>query len=352
MRYPILAILAVLVFLPGLSRASGMDDYLGSECKGNYVWGGAMNLAWDELNGNILHEKLKLNTNDKRALAMVDKLNRSQFTKNDLDEKSYYVKSGFGQETVDIINRESRSKFPTKSFKDLTVKLGPNDIIAYAYFLKEVEYLTPFKETSAMFTNNRVKGFYAYDAPQHQNVRVLTYVNDDRFIIGLKLKGDKDELFLAKGFDMKSPQEIVNEISKYNSDNLPSISSREPFTMPKLHLQHNRDYKELTNKFLANNGFKAYYISKMYENIKFDMDNKGARVENEAVITGRGGGARKPQITRRFIMDKPFWVVMKRKDSQRPYFLLGVKNTELMEKSSKSEQAGGGPQLRHNSNNT
>ena len=81
-----------------------MDHYLGSECKGNYVWGGAMNLAWLELNENILHEKLRLNTDDKVALEMIDKLNHSPFTNNDVDEKSYYVKSGFGQETVNLIN--------------------------------------------------------------------------------------------------------------------------------------------------------------------------------------------------------------------------------------------------------
>ena len=37
----------------------------------------------------------------------------------DLDEKSYYVKSGYGQETVDAINKESKLKFPAKSFSDL-----------------------------------------------------------------------------------------------------------------------------------------------------------------------------------------------------------------------------------------
>jgi hypothetical protein len=31
------------------------------------------------------------------------------------------------------------------------------------------------------------------------------------------------------------------------------------------------------------------------------------------------------------ILDKPYWVVMKRTDSQNPYFILGVNNTALME---------------------
>jgi hypothetical protein len=136
----LLLILVLIVFLSGWAGGSNMDHYLGSEYKGNYVWGGAMNLAWNELNENILHEKLRLNTYDKKALEMVDKLNHSPFTRNDLDEKSYYIKSGFGQETVDLINEESRQKFPGKRLLDLELKLAPTEIISYAYFLKEVEY--------------------------------------------------------------------------------------------------------------------------------------------------------------------------------------------------------------------
>ncbi|HBV58370.1 MAG TPA: hypothetical protein DEB73_03895, partial [Candidatus Magasanikbacteria bacterium] len=100
-------------------------NYLGSEYKGNYVWGGAMNLAWNELNENILHEKLKLSTYDKIALEMAEKLNNPIFSKNDLDDKSYYIKSGYGQTTVDTINKESKKKFPSKSFGDLEIDLEP-----------------------------------------------------------------------------------------------------------------------------------------------------------------------------------------------------------------------------------
>jgi len=310
-----------------------MDHYLGSEYKGNYVWGGAMNLAWLELNENILHEKLRLNTDDKVALEMVHKLNHSPFTRNDLDEKSYYIKSGFGQETVDLINKESRQKFPGKSFRDLELKLGPTDIISYAYFLKEVEYWTQFKEKEVLFEKHRVKGFYAKGRDQQENIRILKYGDDDRFIISLKLKDGGDELFLAKGFDMNKPQSIVNEIVRYNDANLPLIGNDDQFEMPKLHLQLHRDYIELIRKNLANKGFEKYFIASMFENIRFDMDHKGARVENEAVIAAPTAmpPSQRPKI-RRFILNKPFWVVMKRKDSQHPYFVMGVKNIELMEK--------------------
>jgi len=198
------------------TKTNIQGNYLGSYYKGNYVWGGAMNLAWNDLGENILHGKLELNTNDKIALEMVEKLNSTPFSKKDLDEESYYIKSGYGQKTVDEINRESKKKFPSKSFGDLKMKLGATDIISYAYFLKEVEYETAFEKKDVSFNGENVKGFYAEYENQRDNVKIIKYENDDKFIVKLKLKNENDELILAKGYDMKNPQEIVREINKNN----------------------------------------------------------------------------------------------------------------------------------------
>ncbi|MEA1972761.1 MAG: hypothetical protein U9N34_05650 [Candidatus Cloacimonadota bacterium] len=75
-----------------------------------------MNFAWNELKDNILKENVILDTQDKKALELNKKLNNTIITKNILDEESYYIKSGYGQKTVDTINKESKKKFPKKSF--------------------------------------------------------------------------------------------------------------------------------------------------------------------------------------------------------------------------------------------
>ena len=313
------------------TKSNIAGNYLGSSYKGNYVWGGAMNLAWTELAENIIKEDIQLNTEDKIALEMVSKLNDTPFSKGDLDEESYYVKSGYGQSTVDEINRESKKKFPSKSFGDLQMDLGPTDIISYAYFLKEVEYKTKFKKDTVLFNEQKVKGFIADNEAQRKNVKIIKYENDNKFIIKLQLKDKNDELILAKGYDMKNPQTFVNEINRNNGKNLVTIGESDKFKAPKLHLDHHRDYVELINKYLSNEGFGDYFIAQMFENIKFDMDEKGARVENEAVIGMRDSVMMEPKKPKNFILDKPYWVVMKRTDSQNPYFILGVNNVELME---------------------
>ncbi len=314
------------------TKTNIVGNYLGSEYKGNYIWGGAMNLAWNELNENILHEKLKLKTDDKIALDMVEKFNNPIFTKNDLDDKSYYVKSGYGQNTVDIINEETKNKFPSKSFGDLKMDLSPTDIISYAYFLKEVEYKAVFEKKDVSFEGQKIKGFYAKGENQKNNIKIIKYENDDKFIISLQLKDESDKLILAKGYDMTNSQIVVDEINQNNKGNLATIGKSDLFEAPKLHLDYRRDYVELIEKYLANKGFETYSIAQMFENIKFDMDEKGARVENEAVIGLTEIAMIETEKPKNFILNKPYWVVMQRKNSSNPYFILGVNNTELMEK--------------------
>jgi hypothetical protein len=308
------------------------NNYLGSYFKENYVWGGAMNLAWSELNENILHEKLQFNTEDKIALEMAEKLNNPIFTKNDLDDKSYYIKSGYGQSTVNTINKETKLKFPSKSFSDLNLSLSPTDIISYAYFLKEVEYSLIFDIKEVSFNGKMVKGFYAKDKSQKYNVKIIKYESDEKFIVSLQLKDENDQLILAKGYDMTNPQIVVNEINQNNKANLSSMGIADRFEAPKLKLDYSRDYVELIGKYLANKGFESYFIAKMFENIKFDMDEKGARVENEAVIVLSKSIEIDSEKPKNLLLDKPYWVVMKRSNSSNPYFILGINNIELMEK--------------------
>lgn len=314
-------------------------EYLGSEYKGNYVWGLAMNLAWQDLNENILKSKLQLNTQDPVVLKMVSAFNQAPFSKQDLDAESYYIKSGYGQKTVDSINKESKEKFPSKSFADLKINLEDRGIIAYAYFLKQVEYLTAFEkaEEPLLFDNKKVKAFEAAESEQRENIEVLHYENDEKFILKLKLKDQKDEMILAKGYDMSHPQEAMEAISKNPLEYWTSMSYADTFIAPLLHLDYHRDYSELTGIPLTNQGFESYAIAQMFEKIKFDMDEKGARVENEAVIATTDAYAGPSEYQepprRNFILDKAYWVFMKRTDSPNPYFILGVKNTELMERS-------------------
>jgi hypothetical protein len=320
------------------TKTSIVGNYVGCNYKGNFVWCGAMNLAWNELNENILTEKLKLNSQDKTALEMVEKLNNPRFSKNDLDENSYYIKSGFGQKTITAINQESKLKFPNKSFEDLKIELEDDGLVSYAYFNKAVAYLYEFKTSTVVFKEKKVKVF-SYNpkvTEQLYNIEIVDYTNDDKFIIKLRLKNENnqnDELFLAKGYKMDNPDAVMKIVNTSDPEEYRLLNKRDQFEAPKLNLSFHREYKELMNQFLKNKGFEEAYFSQMFENLKFNMDEKGAQVEAEAVIAMESGGSRDSVkfIPRNFILNKPYWVIMQRTDSKNPYFILGINNTELME---------------------
>lgn len=317
---------------PETVSAPVAGTYVGSLYKDNYVWGGAMNLAWNELSDEIIGEAIQIASSDEATQNIVQAFNARPFTVEDLDSESYYVQAGYGQETVDRINTESREKFPSKSFGDLSMQLDDRDIIAYAYFLKEVQYHEVFDQTDLWVNNERVNAFEATTAAQRQGVEVLDYRSDEQFMIRLRLKDQSDELILAKGYDMSSPDEVLSALHAVETKELlPGLTEDEPFIAPTLSLSMRRDYAELSGQFLANAGFEDYEIDQMFENIAFDMDEAGARVENEGVIVTQETAAFIPEPFRQFILDQPYWVIMKRADSHNPYFLLGVNNTALME---------------------
>lgn len=313
-------------------------NYTGSDLKGNYVWGGAMNMAWNELAENIVKEPIELATTDMEALATMNKLNNPVFTNKDMDEASYYIKSGYGQKTVTAINKECRAKFPKKSIDDLDIELGPRDIISYAYFLKEITYQKVFSPRNIEFDSKVVEGF-SVGGDSYENIYILDYQNEDKFLIGIKLQDDADQIFLGKGYPMDKPDEIVKMLrAKVQAKDGKGFAFGEPmnskdvFQAPMLHLDQFRSYTEMIDKAFKNKKFTEYVISVMQEIIKFDMDEKGARVENEAIIASKTSfnphaDTYKPKIMK---LDKPYWVMMKRFDSDNPYFILGVNNTTVM----------------------
>ena len=93
--------------------------------KGNIVWVGTMNLAWQDLSATYADSKpLQFNANHAEALKTISNLNDGAFGKNEIDEKSVYTKTGKGKATQTLINKEVKEKFPNFSFPELNYPMG------------------------------------------------------------------------------------------------------------------------------------------------------------------------------------------------------------------------------------
>ena len=65
-----------------------------------------MQLAWNEFKANFAQgDPLKFKTENKKALEMTENFNRAKFKQSDIDASAIYVQSGFGQATLDLINK-------------------------------------------------------------------------------------------------------------------------------------------------------------------------------------------------------------------------------------------------------
>ena len=77
--------------------------------KKNYLWGGALTLAWQELKTHVIKEDIKL------VQKIVHNYNNCPFNKNHLSDDCFYAKVGYGNKTVRTINEEIQKKFSEKT---------------------------------------------------------------------------------------------------------------------------------------------------------------------------------------------------------------------------------------------
>ena len=61
--------------------------------------------------------------------------------------------------------------------------------------------------------------------------------------------------------------------------------------------------------------------------LRFRLDERGAILKSEAAIAAV---LPEPEKPRQFIFDKPFLILLERKDAAQPYFALWVDNPELL----------------------
>jgi hypothetical protein len=306
------------------------QDRIPVDFGGNYVWSAAMNLAWREMKEKILHGPAKLDVQSELGRQMVRKLNFSKFSGKDLDSKSYYVKSGYGQQTVEAINQDISAKFPKAKIAPLQVKLEKTHFINYAVYRKEMKYVKVFYSMNVKFKGKKVKGFGGDQEAIAETIRILSYESDDKFLIQLNVVDPDDRLYLAKGYAMQSPKDVLAAIPRKDPADMERTVYGDRFEAPMLKFKFDRNFEALEHVFFKNPGFEQHEIVAMQEAIDFQMDRFGARVTSVAMEIGADSAGMAPPVPKNLLLNKPYWVIMKRKDSPRPYFILGVRNTAMM----------------------
>ena len=100
------------------------------------------------------------------------------------------------------------------------------------------------------------------------------------------------------------------------------------FLVPNFDIDIRHRFAELEGKDkpLANSGFEDQWIDRAEQRVRFKMDRGGVELKSEAILNLKSD---KPESYR---FDGPFLLVMKKRDGERPYLVMWMGNSELMDR--------------------
>jgi len=299
----------------------------------NVLWCNTFQLAWNELcrlaGGSISME---------HAPPMVAILNERTVSKGDIDQASYIAMAGLAKEDIySKILKQLEEKFQGQATPALFQSIPQMDWIAYSYLFK----VLPFEWAFTRFHNNLLfEGYYVdsfgikqlmdFDIAELRmasQVLILDYRSGDDFIVELKTIAKDDRLILAKVQPQTTLGDTVKAIER-RIVNAKPITRRESSNLyiPILNFDIMREYSELCGRQIKTSDklIDGTTIGYAAQTVRFRLDETGAVLKSEAIIVPAKGMG--------LIFDKPFLILLKRREAINPYFALWIGNAELMEK--------------------
>jgi hypothetical protein len=322
----------------------------------NVLWCSTFQLVWNEgcrYAGGDIHLK--------DEPPMVAALNKKLGDEKDVDANSCLVMSGMVEDgIVNKIRQELDRKFQGQAdpdlLKSIESQLPSNGWLAYAYLFRSLPFEHKFKRLTEPleFGSAKVASFglrnIGHDRDDHriaEQVAVLDYKNDDNFVLALLPKDRSEWIVLAKIVPAETLQKTIetvrsraaNWIDPQKAESIghwkqlqeQSLEDHESVVVPVLNFELLKSYDELVGKTITTPGPRlGMPIVLAMQSIRFRLDENGAVLKSEAATKDSKKADGKPRKPRQFIFDKPFLILLERKDAAQPYFALWVDNPELL----------------------
>lgn len=262
------------------------------------------------------------------------------------------IREHFKGDIKDIKGEKLEELHNSMSFKDVLkegeysteIEVEAMRIVAKAFFKKSLPFSRPFyrSEKEFKFENKNVASFGFWGS--HENAKIVYYNNDNDFALRLLPEDEAHEIILMKsnfekntnlGREVKRLEILTKEFKqKENEKNYWRyyLQAEDQTIIPivAFHIEH--DYEDIVGATHIS-ADKVWEIAKTYQRTAFILNEKGAEVESEAELVEEPTEEEedKPQPKKLFF-DKPFLILLKRKDNPNPYFAMFVANAELLAK--------------------
>ena len=309
-------------------------DFSGSigNVNNNHVWVGTFNLVWNEL-----MQKLGSNVEfEGQPSDLASELNRQSFTKEMLNDNSYYVKADYVSEKLrETITNDMASKFNTQStiLNRINWKAS-NNYLLYAMLRKEFTFKSPFiKKDAGTFgdSSEKVKYFglkcYSLDECFEQ-VEVLFYNSPDDFAIKIHTV-EGEEVILYRTNQVNSFDDTYSVLTAKAETYIGSkemIRTKDELTIPFIKVNAEINYDELCNKIIKNSN--GAFIKQAVQIVNFELDNYGGNITSEAYVDMYLSASL--ETPRYFNFTDDFVLYLKEENSEKPYFALYVNDTNVL----------------------
>jgi len=279
----------------------------------------------------------------KDAQPIVDRLNNGKESEADYAPGSCYATAGrVDQGIVEKIQRDM-SEFTHGSYVPEISVTSPTDLVSYAYVNASVPFKRHFINSGdpLTFTDSRrretkVRSFGLRSADEHKfkdlrrQVSIL-YHTETEFIIDPCVTSEPNQILLALVAPGKTMAEtLANVESKISSAKAEPFSESAILFIPNIRYRVTHHFADLERKDFLNLKFTDYRIYLAQQDIDFRFDKTGAKLESEAKNQATASAKRLPEI---FIFDHPFLLIMKKRGTKYPFFVMWVDNAELLCKS-------------------
>jgi hypothetical protein len=111
------------------------------------------------------------------------------------------------------------------------------------------------------------------------------------------------------------------------TENAARFNIRDTLLIPSMHWRISHHFKELEgkDKLFLNPTLTGRYLDMALQAVEFRLDRSGAELSSESKVYARPGASF-------FHCNRPFLIIMKKREAKQPIFVMWVDNAELLDK--------------------
>jgi hypothetical protein len=231
---------------------------------------------------------------------------------------------------------------------------GSNFIVGKAKLKQSMPFIEELKGDETIFFNQKegVKAFGCYGSNYSQSkvVTLAYYKSDKDCVVKFNFKKEDYEMILVKTDTKFNSIEALNtylqqKIVQGEKEKKTAINSwkytlneEDYVKVPKFNFNIEYDFESIVgNRFLAKK--RNWIISKAWQQNGFRLNENGMKLESEAKVVifesiaePYPDNKKKALPKKHIVFDKPFYLLLKKKNSKNPYFVMRIVNNELMER--------------------